>query len=264
MSADSCGPFDRELALYYDRMIRWEKRLAAERPLFESLWKRRSARRVLDAACGSGGHFEMFIGQGIELTASDASPGMLELARRRAESIEPGRRPTVIESNWGDLPARVPGEFDVVLCLGNSLPYVTSADALEASLAGLWSRVAPGGALVIQFKNFALLRKRGDRFLPLSSHRAPDGSEMIAIRQYDWLEDAVDFLAIILEREAPEAGWRQRHWTTRLATWSPQALTTTLAAMQATPTLCGSLALEPFDPDASEDLVIMAERGLAT
>ncbi len=250
--------FDRELAACYDRMIRWERRLALERPLFEALWHRRGARSVLDAACGSGAHLELFVEQGLKAVGADGSPGMLELARQRLATLPEERRPPLTLATWRELPNKIAARFDAVLCLGNSLPYVTDQGELEASLAGLWSRVAPEGMLVIQYKNFELLRSRGERFLPLSSHREEGRVEMVAVRQYDWREGAVDFLAIILQREAPTADWRMRHWTTPLATWPPALVSGVLLGLGARVELCGSLALEPFDPAASDDVVLVA------
>ena len=254
--------FDRELAVYYDRMIRWDRRMAVEGPLLEALLQRRGARRVLDAACGSGVHLEWLAERGLEAQGSDASPGMLELARRRLDRLPPERRPRLTLSTWAEVAERVGDGFDLVLCLGNSLAYVTDPAALERSLAGLWSRVGPGGGLVAQYKNFAMLHARGERFLPLSSRREEDGSEMIALRQYDWLDGGrqVDFLAVILERDHPEAPWRMRHWTTRLAAWPPGRVAGALESLGASVELCGSIGLEPFDPAASEDVVVWATR----
>lgn len=251
--------FDRDLAVYYDRMIRWEKRLALERPLFEALWQRYNTRSLLDAACGSGAHLALFIEQGLTAAGSDASPGMLELSRLRFAQ----NAPPLVHAAWSELPEKFSDRFDAVLCLGNSLPYVTDRVELTRSLEGLWSRVAPGGFLLLQYKNFEALRARGERFLPLSSHLAPSGAETVAVRQYDWLEGAVDFLAIILERAGIGAEWRMRHWTTRLATWPPETVAGELDRLGAKTRLCGSLGLEPFDPANSDDAVILAEKPAA-
>lgn len=250
--------FDDSLAVYYDRMIRWEKRLAFERPLFEVLWKTYRTKTVLDASCGSGMHLQLFIEQGLQTAGSDASPRMIELARQRLSRLS--NPPALFLAVWNELAQKTARTFDAVLCLGNSLPYVTDEAQLADSLAGLWSRVAPAGFLLIQYKNFAMLRARGERFLPLSSHRDPAGPETIAIRQYDWLHGAVDFLVIIVERENANADWRMRNWTTRLATWPPETVINQLERLGARVKLCGSLGLEPFEQSSSDDVVLIAEK----
>ncbi|MCE5230312.1 methyltransferase domain-containing protein [bacterium] len=250
--------FDRELAAYYDRMIRWEKRLAFERPLFEALWKKYRTQSVLDAACGSGAHMELFAQQGLDVTGRDASSGMVEMANERMKNIGESRRPVAKVARWNRLSLR--RKFDAVLCLGNSLPYVTDPGELAESLARLFRCVKAGGFLMIQYKNFAMLRARGERFLPLSTHRDASGAETIAVRQYDWHGGAVDFLAIILERPNAGAEWQMRHWTTRLATWPPKKIIAELKKKGARTRLCGSIGLDPFDPEKSDDVVIVAER----
>jgi SAM-dependent methyltransferase len=54
-----------------------------ERPATLSLLPEVAGRRVLDAGCGPGVYSEWLVGRGAEVTAVDASPKMVELARRR-------------------------------------------------------------------------------------------------------------------------------------------------------------------------------------
>src|SRR5918994_93887 len=54
-----------------------------ERPATLSLLPEVRGKRVLDAACGPGVYSEWLIARGAEVVAVDASPKMIELARRR-------------------------------------------------------------------------------------------------------------------------------------------------------------------------------------
>lgn len=253
--------FYAEVAGIYDRMIRWERRLKVEEPLFAELWRRSGAHSVLDASCGSGRHLVLFTRQGLAATGADASPEMLDLARAQIAALPAAERPALIQSTWAELPDKIPATFDAVLCLGNSLPYVTDPAQRRASLAGLWSRVAPGGFLLIQFRNFARMRDSGERFLPISQVLDREaGSEYLCLRQYEWHPETVDFNVIILTRPAgdPEALWTLRHWTTPLATLAAEDAAGPLREWGAAVDLCGSLGLEPYDPATSDDVVIMA------
>lgn len=255
--------FYAEIAPIYDRMIRWERRLKVEEPLFAALWNASGARSVLDASCGSGRHLVLFTNQGLAATGTDASAAMLELAREQLAALpEPGR-PRLVQATWAELPEKIDETFDAVLCLGNSLPYVTDPDELAASLAGLWSRVAPGGFLLIQYKNFARMRARDERFLPLSTITDPaTGTEYVCVRQYEWREETVNFNVIVLSRDGrlPDSPWAMNHWTTPLATYPPQTISEALEELGAEVQLHGSLALEPFAMADSEDVVIRAWR----
>lgn len=255
--------FYADVAQIYDRMIRWERRLKVEEPLFAELWRASGARSVLDASCGSGRHLALFYHQGLSATGADASSSMLDLAREQLAAIPAPQRPPVIQSTWAELPQKIAGRFGAVLCLGNSLPYVTDPAERRASLAGLWSRVAPGGFLLIQFRNFARMRAAGERYLPISQaiDRAA-GLETLCLRQYEWHPATVDFNVIFLSRPLgdPETPWNLRTWTTPLATLDPAEVAGELRALGAEVELHGSLALERggIDPAGADDAVLLA------
>lgn len=247
--------FYASLAADYDRMIRWGRRLEAERPAFESLWKRFSTRSVLDASCGTGHHLVLFYSMGLRVHGSDASPQMIKLARQALASAQiPPENVALTVSLWSELERNIPHTFDGVLCVGNSLPYVPRGEALEASLKGLWSRVNPNGFLLIQFKNFAKLQKQQQRFLPLSWSAPPN--ETVAVRMYDYHPDRIDFNVILLDKQGEQ--WSMRHHVTPLTPYTPQEIQALLEPLGARVTLHGSLALEPYDADTSEDSVILA------
>jgi SAM-dependent methyltransferase len=252
--------FYTDLAPLYDRMIPWAKRLANEGPSLRRILDERGARTVLDAACGTGAHVEWLARHGYAAQGADASAAMLAVARARLAAIPESARPALHCADWAALPDVVADRFDAVFCLGNSLPYAADAPALDAALAGLWSRVAPGGRLVAQFKNFGGRLARNDRFLPLQQRVDPaDGSEYLFIRQYDWREGTVDFTIIYLAR--PAGGeWTQRSITSRLGTWTAADARGRLEALGARVGVYGSLAAAPFDPLQSEDVVLVADR----
>ncbi|MCX5909307.1 MAG: class I SAM-dependent methyltransferase [Deltaproteobacteria bacterium] len=75
--------YDR-MARVFDIMTDWETRLAYEMPFFQRTLDRHNARRVLDTACGTGGHAIALARKGYRVTGCDASSGMIELARANA------------------------------------------------------------------------------------------------------------------------------------------------------------------------------------
>ena len=248
--------FYAELSADYDRMIRWERRLVRERPLFEVLWRRFHVNSVLDASCGTGHHLVLFRQMGLAVFGTDASHAMVKLARKTLEKAERARECTVLRSHWDKLPEVVERTFDAVLCIGNSLPYVTETEALHDSLRGLWSRVGEKGILLLQFKNFWKLRKENQRFLPLSWD--PENPDSVAIRLYDYGEDRIDFNVILLDRK--REGWTMRHQVAPLRPYGAGDVTPLLARLGAQVSAHGSLGLEDFDPDSSEDIVLLARR----
>jgi glycine/sarcosine N-methyltransferase len=255
-----CGmdtSFYQQLAADYDRVIPWEKRLKSERPWFEALWQRFGVRRVLDASCGTGRHLVLFAQMGLEVSGADASPEMVALARQNVAESGFDFADRIYAVHWSRLSEEVPGTFGAVLCVGNSLPYVTDLDELRRSLAGLWSKVAPDGILLVQFKNFPRLQLARQRFLPISSSSPPD--ETIALRMYDYHPDKIDFNVILLRRE-PNGGWGMRHQVTPLRPYRADEIRSELTQLGASTDLYGSLSLQEFDPDSSEDVVLVCRR----
>ena len=103
--------------------------------------------RVLDSACGIGADAMALARRGFNVTASDASASMVAEARRRC--MEFGVEIDITQSRWQDLPQRVPGPFELVLCLGNSIVHTATKSEMISSLAGLKRVLSPDGVLVI-------------------------------------------------------------------------------------------------------------------
>ena len=81
---DNPTDFYDALAPMFDVMTDWDARLASEGPFLKSILEEAGAKRVLDAACGSGGHALWLARQGYEVTGADVSPVMIALARQKA------------------------------------------------------------------------------------------------------------------------------------------------------------------------------------
>jgi SAM-dependent methyltransferase len=120
--------------------------------------------RVLDSACGIGADAMALARRGFNVTASDASASMVAEARRRC--LRFGVEIAVTRSRWQDLPQRVPGPFELILCLGNSIVHTATESEMIASLAGLKQILSPGGVLVIDSRNWEHLYEAKPRIIP--------------------------------------------------------------------------------------------------
>ena len=129
---DNPTDFYDALAPMFDVMTDWTARLSAEGPFLQSVLDEAGARRVLDAACGSGGHALWLARQGYEVAGADVSPVMIALAQEKAAADGVGV-PFVV-SDLANLQASA--VYDAVLCLGNSLPHLSTQDDLVAALRG--------------------------------------------------------------------------------------------------------------------------------
>ena len=119
---------------------------------------------VLDCACGIGSDAIKLARRDLAVTASDGSPAMVAEARRRSE--QHGVAMPVFQSLWQDLPHRVPGPFELVLCLGNSFVHTKTRSDRITALQGIKNVLSPNGTLIIDSRNWELLHNSRPRIVP--------------------------------------------------------------------------------------------------
>ena len=141
--------------------------------------------QILDCSCGIGADAMALVRRGFAVTASDGSSSMVAEARRRSEQF--GIELNVSQARWQDLPTQVPGPFDLVLCLGNSIVHSGSQVAMIENLRAIKQVLGPNGVLVVDSRNWELIyetkprivtrraiERRGRRCLSLYIWTVPD------------------------------------------------------------------------------------------
>ncbi|MHC4660899.1 MAG: class I SAM-dependent methyltransferase [Planctomycetota bacterium] len=111
-----------------------------ERPATLSLLPDLDGLRVLDCGCGPGVYAELMLGRGAEVVALDASPKMLEHARKRTG----GKAELHLADMGKPLDFLAAGSFDLVLC-ALSLDYVGD---WEKTFGEFYRILKKGGLLV--------------------------------------------------------------------------------------------------------------------
>jgi glycine/sarcosine N-methyltransferase len=259
MAEETPVDFYDALAPMFDVMTDWEARLAAEGPFLRAELEGAGARRVLDAACGSGGHALALTSWGFEAAGADVSRGMIELARHKVAE----RRLEVPFTVTGldDLSAHYPaGAFDAVLCLGNSLPHLLTQAALVAALDGIAGVLRPGGLVITQALNYDLRWVKQPRFFAAQGGSF-EGQEVLVWRFADYDVPAGRILFNLALFRKAAAGWNvQVHTTPHRPIMQDDMLAGLAAAGFRDPRSYGMMAwpAPPFDPDASGDLVMVA------
>lgn len=141
--------FLNEFVDAYDLLIDWPKRLAHEAPFFRKRFTEAGVERVLDAACGTGRHAEMFYNWGLNVEGADISPAMIQRCRERFGEQE---RLHWVERSFENS-CEPPRRFDAVICIGNSLALVEDAESVSRAVVSLMSMIRAGGLGVIQVLN---------------------------------------------------------------------------------------------------------------
>lgn len=119
--------------------------------------------RILDLACGAGGHANVMRKKtGVDIDAMDISKPLLEIAQRHeVTALQGGVRGKInfLEGSYGAIKEKVPGNatYKLVTILGSSFMYLDTPEAHQKALRDYFDVLAPGGKMVIQF------RDRGDR-----------------------------------------------------------------------------------------------------
>jgi glycine/sarcosine N-methyltransferase len=262
----------------YDRMVSWEGRLAREGGFFRHVFDEAGARRVLDAACGTGMHAISFAREGVKCAGADVSPVMIARAREnaRAAGVEADFR----VAGFGGMAAVFDGPFDAVTCLGNSLPHCADAAALRACLGDFASLLRPGGILVIQNRNYDRLLRDRQRFMPLAARGDAEGQTLyLRITDFPPLgaadEESLTFTLVTLrQRGGARQGTADQTARPGGGAWSQEVNSTPLRALRRAPLeralgeagfptvkVFGGYDGRPFDDSAAPDLVAVAVRG---
>lgn len=246
----------------YDRFVEWRGRLAYELPFIEEQLAAAGARRVLDAACGTGMHAIALAEQDYCVTGADMSVGMIERARSNAAAA--GLEIPFIVAGFGELAEQVGGDFDALLCLGNSLPHVLTMEELGDTLADFAAVLRPGGLLFVQNRNFDAVMGGGEnRWMGPQAHRE-DGREWLFVRFYDFNPDGTITFNVLTLRRDDEGDWAQRAEATLLRPWLQVELEKMVtAAGFGALTSYGDMTGAPFDLEKSGNLIVTATRTIS-
>jgi len=101
-----------------------------------------NASSLLDVACGTGKHLELWRDRFERIEGVDVDPAMVAIARDRV----PGLPVHVGDFTSFDLGST----FDAVTCLFSSVGYAHSPELLDAAVSAMGAHVAPGGVLVVE------------------------------------------------------------------------------------------------------------------
>jgi glycine/sarcosine N-methyltransferase len=242
----------------YDRFVDWPGRLAAEIPFIEGQLQAVGARRVLDAACGTGMHALELARRGYEVLGADLSAGMID--RARGNAVNAGVDVRFEVAGFGELSARVGAGFDAVLCLGNSLPHLLTSADLAAGLADFAACLRPGGLLLIQNRNFDAVLSHGERWMEPQAHREGEG-EWLFLRFYDFEPDGTLTFNLVTLRREEDGRWTQRVKSTSLRPWVQKELTTALDVAGFRDSMFwGDMRGTSFHPHRSPNLVVAARQ----
>ena len=243
----------------YRRLIAWPERIRREWPLIEKTFAGAPSRRVLEVGCGPGEHARALAEAGFEVVGLDRSEAMLAAATEAP--LPPNLR--FVLGDMRRLDEHVEGPFGAALCLGNTLPHLTSGEDLNVFAASLARVLAPGAPLLLQILGYDRIHDQRIRALPVNVRPHEDG-ELVFLRLMDPLPDGrVRFYpsTLRLRAGAEEPLTLERSREVMLRGWRRAELEAALAAAGLVPERAlGGFDESPFDPAVSADLVLVARQ----
>lgn len=246
--------FYDQLAHEYAELTGEAAREPAARRFVERLVAAHAPAAVLDAACGTGLFALEFARRGVRTTGADLSAGMLEQARGKA--ARQGLAADWLCAPMQDLAGHVQEKrFDLILCMGNSLPHLLDDNALRNTLEGFRALLAPGGRVFLHLLNYERILDRKERVVGIS--RTPDNATEY-IRFYDFEPPLLRFNVLRLR-------WLENHRAAHdltavtLRPWCSAELRRALEAAGFRQLECfADFSFAPFRPEQSDVLLIEA------
>lgn len=246
-------PFYEDIADVYDAMTRFDQRLEAATATMQRWREQYHMTTALDAACGTGLHAIALARLGVTVTGADLSDAMLAKAQARAG--EAGHAIHWVHAPMQHLAARLPGQrYDGIFCLGNSVPHLLDAANLEAAFHSFAALLAPQGILVLQLLNYERVLARQERIVGVHQHE-----DTLFVRFYDFHPPTLTFNVLTIATNTSTCP-HQLHSTTlypyRRDELTPPLTRCGLSSIQS----YGTMQFQPFDPDASPDLILVAHQ----
>ena len=143
----------------WDRLIDWQARAKAEGDFFVRLLREHGAKRVLDVATGTGFHSIRLLQEGFDVVSADGSPNMLARAFKNAR--DQGLLLRTAQADWRFLNRDIHGQYDAVICLGNSFTHLFRERDRRKSLAEYYAVLKHNGLLILDHRNYDRLLEGG-------------------------------------------------------------------------------------------------------
>ncbi|MFJ1744910.1 methyltransferase domain-containing protein [Streptomyces sp. NPDC088116] len=137
----------------WDSLIDWEKRAASEGNFFIDLLRERGVKSVLDVATGTGFHSVTLLAAEFDTVSADGSADMLAMAFENGMK-RGGHILRVVQADWRWLNRDVHGEYDAIVCLGNSFTHLFSERDRRKALAEFYAMLKHDGILVLDQRNY--------------------------------------------------------------------------------------------------------------
>src|SRR4030042_1332918 len=187
---------------FYDLQVDWNKRLDKERDFFIDIFNKNNIESVLDIGCGTGHHSQLFSGYAKEGIAADPSEEAIEFAR---EKVVKSSNVTLVKEGFEGLDKIPYGPFDLVACLGNTIPILGNRRRIKQALKKMKNKLMKNGLAAVQFLNFnSDVMGKNSFYAPKMVEK--NGKNYIFIKHFEYgkIKTRVDFIITVICEEKVE------------------------------------------------------------
>ncbi|MBN9555567.1 MAG: class I SAM-dependent methyltransferase [Alphaproteobacteria bacterium] len=197
---DAIRHYDELLAAHYSWMVGvpFEEKVAEQKALLKELGLGKGHGAAIDLGAGPGYQSAALADLGYApVIAVDTSRVLLDelLARIGPRPVE-----TVLDDMCGFLARATPASVAAIVCMGDALTHLPSHADVSGLLASAAAALAPGGRLILTFRDMSEPLAGLDRFIPVQSDA---GRVMVCFLEYE--PDTVVVHDLIHERG--DTGW---------------------------------------------------------
>jgi len=136
-----------QFAFDYDEFGPIEDYLGAEKDFLDNLFAKNNVKTVLDCACGTGQHLYLLSQLGYQVSGSDYSASMLQVARGNLS--EHKMDVPLRQCDFRYLEQAFDERFDAIVCLTTALPHLHTDEDLQKALCSMRNRLNKHGLLVL-------------------------------------------------------------------------------------------------------------------
>lgn len=195
-----------QVALAYDRSIDWVSRLDREIPFILDEMPDEKTLRVLDVACGSGRHSVALASRGSDVTGFDSSEIMIAEANKLASMQNVTA--SFFATDMMEFSEVIEGEYDLVLCLGNSLALLPTFEDITSVMNEVHTILKPNGRFIFQVLNFEEIMKTGFSMFPLKRGITDSGEDVVFARHFDHSESSEESTLVLTTLLKADKKWK--------------------------------------------------------
>lgn len=178
----------------------FDAKVAAQAALFKRLHVHPAAtRKAVDLGCGPGFQSLALAQMGFAVTSIDANRQMLDELNVHARNLE--IRTVLHDLSTLRTCSSLPAQADCAVCMGDTLIHLPTLETVTELFAQVHDVLAPGGLLILGFRDLSQELFGLDRFIPV---RSDDDRVMTCILEYE--ADRVIVTDLIYQRE--DDGWK--------------------------------------------------------